>query len=169
MESLVAASVFTAGPGLVHVVGGVLSVLALAATAVVVAGTATERESRMLSSGRPLCVAFCGLLAAAGFLGLFTRWELAVACVAFLLAVLAVALRFGQGTSLRDYLDALGGEEDPAWWAAFERGFRRYTSTPRREQNPLRHAVTRPRSQSVVPNAESTARRSVDVIARWRP
>jgi hypothetical protein len=102
MESLVAASVLTAGPGLVHAAGGVLGVLALAATAVVVAGTATERESRMLSSGRPLGVALCGLLAAAGFLGLLTRWALAVACVAFLFAVLAVALRFGQGTSLRD-------------------------------------------------------------------
>jgi lysylphosphatidylglycerol synthetase-like protein (DUF2156 family) len=151
MEPLVAVSVFTAGPGLVRVVGGVLSVLALAATAVVVAGTATERESRMLSSGRPLCVAFCGLLAAAGVLGLLTRWELDVACVAFLLAALAVALRFGQGTSLRGYLDARGGEEEPAWWAEFERGFRLYASTGWHDHNPLRGAVSHAESHSTVP------------------
>jgi hypothetical protein len=65
MEPLVPASVFTAGPGLVHVVGGVLSVLALVATFVVVAGTAMERDSRLLASGRAACVAFTGLLVAA--------------------------------------------------------------------------------------------------------
>jgi len=169
MEPLVPAFVFTAGPGLVHVVGGVLSVLALAATAVVVAGTAVARDSRLLRSARGVCLAFSGLLAAAGFLGLLTRWAFAVACVACLLALLAVALRCGQGRSLRGYLEARGVEEEPAWWPAFERGFRRYASTPPREQNPLRCAVTRPTSHTADADGGRAARQSPDVMTGGRP
>jgi hypothetical protein len=167
MEPLVRASVFAAGPGLVHVVGGVLSVVALAATGSVLAGTAAERESRLLASGRLVCVPVTGVLAAAGFLGLFARWAFATACVAFLLAVLAIALRYAQGTPLRAYLEARSGEEEPAWWPAFERGFRRYATRPPREQNPLRRAVTRPTSQPADPGRG--ARRYPDVMTGGRP
>jgi hypothetical protein len=170
MEPLVAASVFTASPACVFVAGGVLSVLALAATGLVLRGTAAERETRLLASGRVVCASVTGLLAAAGFLGLLTRWALAVGCVAFLLAVLAVALRYGQGTSLRGYLEARGGEDVPAWWPAFEHGFRRYTSTPRREQNPLRRAITRPTSQTADADRGRVARRPPpDVLTGGRP
>jgi hypothetical protein len=169
MESLIRASGVTAGPGLVHVVGVVLSVLALVATGLVVTGTAAERENRLLASGRAVCAPVTGVLAAVGFLGLLTRWALAVASVACLLALFAVALRHGQGTSLRGYLDARGGEEEPAWWPAFEHGFRNYTSTPRREQNPLRRAVTRPASQTGDADRGRVARRSPDVMRGRRP
>jgi hypothetical protein len=113
MEPLVPAFVLTADPGLVHVLGGVLSVLALAATAVVLAGTMAERNRRLLTFAAGACVAFSGLLAAAGFLGLVARWAFAVACVACLLALLALALRYGQGTSLEGYPKTGGGEEGP--------------------------------------------------------
>jgi hypothetical protein len=167
MEPLVPALVLTAGPGLVHVVGGGLGVLALTATGLVLGGTAAERHGRALALGRVACVTFTALLVAAGFLGLLTRWAFAVACVACLLAVPAVALRYGQGTSLRAYLDARGDGEDPSWWPLFEHGFHRYASTPRREQNPLRRAVTRPTS----PPADATRvpRRSPDVMTGGRP
>jgi lysylphosphatidylglycerol synthetase-like protein (DUF2156 family) len=169
MEPLVAATVFATVPGLVSATGGVLSVVALAATAEVVAGAAAESESRLLALGRGVCVAFAGLLVAAGFLGLLTRWALAVACVAFLLAILAVALRHGQGRSLQAYLDARGDEEQPAWWPAFEHGFRRYASTGRRDHNPLRRAVTRPTSQTADADGGRVARRSPDVMIGRRP
>jgi hypothetical protein len=141
MEPLVPASLFTAGPALVHLVGGVLGVGALAATSVVLVATALEREHRLLAPARWMCAACCGAGVTAGFGGLLPRWGLAVLCVAFLLAVLAIALRYGQGTSLRGYLEARGGVEQPAWWPAFEEGFRRYATGPRREQNPLQRAV----------------------------
>lgn len=168
MEPLFPASVFTAGPGLVRVVGGVLCVLALAATGRVVAGTAAERDSGLLALGRGVCLALASLLTTAGFLGLLTRWAFAVACLACLLALLAVALRYGQGTSLRGYLEAPWSEGEPGWWPAFEDGLRRYASTPRREQNPLRRAVTRPTSPSVAPDGGRVPRRSPDVIAGGR-
>ncbi len=101
--------------------------LALAATAVVVAGTASQRHGRLLVPIRAACVAFCGLLAAARFLRLLARWAFAVACVACLLAIQAVALRYARGTSLRVYLEARGDDAEPASWPAFEHGFRRYT------------------------------------------
>jgi hypothetical protein len=169
MEPLVAASVSAANASWVVVVGGVLSVLALAATAVVLGSTAAERDSRLLASGRALCVASTGLLLGAGFDGLIARWAFAVVCVAFLLAVLAVALRYGQGRSLQSYLDTRSGEEEPAWWPAFERGLRRYASTPRREQNPLRRAVTREGSQSSVGDGGHGARRSSEMMRGGRP
>jgi hypothetical protein len=167
MGSLVAASLNTASRGWVLAAGGVLSVLAFAATGLVLAGTAAERDSRRLAVGRVVDVAFTGLVAGAGLLGLFTRWACAVACVAFLLAVLAVALRFGQGTSLQAYLDASGGGEEPGWWPAFERGFRRHASRPLREQNPLRRAVTRPTPGTT--DAGRAARRYPDVMTGGRP
>ena len=168
MESLVAASAF-ANPSWVPVLGGAFSVLALAATGFVLGRTAAEHDTRLLASGRVGCTAFCGLLVVAAFLGLLSRWAFAVACVAFLMALLAVALRFGQGTSLRGYLEARGGEEEPAWWPAFERGFRRYASTSRREQNPLRRAVTRTGSQTADRDCGRVARRSPDVTSGWLP
>jgi hypothetical protein len=142
MESLVPASAFTASSGLVHVAGAVLCVLALAATGLVVAGTAAEREGRLLASGRVMCVLLTGSLAAVGFLDLLARWTLVVACAACALALFAAALRHGQGRPLRGYLGSGLGEAEPAWWPAFERGFRRYAGAPRREQNPLRRAVS---------------------------
>ena len=152
---------------MVHVVGGVLSVLALAATGLALIGTAAERDSQRLTFGRIACVALTGLLATAGFLGLLPRWAFAVACVAFLLAVLALALRYGQGTPLRAYFDAPGGEDEPAWWPAFDRGFRRHASRSPREQNPLRRAVTRPTPGTT--DAGRAARRSPDVMTGGRP
>lgn len=169
MEPLFAGSVFAAHAGWVSVVGGVSSVIAFAAAGLVLHATAREREGRLAMSGRAVCVLVTGLVAAAGFRGLLARWALAVVCVAFLVALLAVALRFGQGTSLRGYLEARGDEEEPAWWPAFERGLRRYASAPRREQNPLRRAVTRPTSRSTVSDREGLARRSPDVTTGGRP
>jgi hypothetical protein len=168
MEPHVAASVFASGVGWVSVVGDVLSVFALLATTVVLGTTAKERDSRLLASGRAACVTFCGLLNAGGFGGLLTRWAFAVTCVAFLLGLLAVALRYGQGTSLRRYLEKRGGAQQAAWWPAFERGFRRYASTPQREQNPLRRAATRPTSQTTA-DRRRIARRFPDVITGGRP
>jgi hypothetical protein len=169
MEPLIPTFVPTAGPGLVHVVGGGLGVLVLTATGLVLGGTAAERESRALALGRLACVTFTGLLVSAGFLGLLTRWAFAVACVACLLAVLAVALRFGQGTSLRAYLDAPGDGEEPSWWPLFEHRFHRYASTPRREQNPLRRAVTRPTPRTTDADRGRPARRHPDVMTGGRP
>jgi len=169
MELLVQASVFTAGPGSVQVVADVLCALALAASGLVVAGTAAERDSRLIAPGRWLCVAFTALLAAAGFLGLLPRWAFAVACVACLLSLLAVALRCGQGTSLRGYLEAPGGEEEPGWWPAFEHGFRCYTSTPGREPTPLRRAVTRPTSKTADGYGRRVPRRPPDAMTGGRP
>ena len=169
MKPLIAVSAFTPGVGWVSVVGDVLSVFALGATALVLGATVKERQGRLLAPGRAACVALGGLLAGAGFGGLLTRWAFAVACVAFLVAVLAVALRFGQGTSLRDYLEARGGDEEPAWWPSFERGFRRHASTPRREQNPLRRAVTRPTSESADADRRRVARRSPHLMTGGRP
>jgi hypothetical protein len=169
MEPLVPALLLTAGPGFVHVVGGVLGVLALSATGLVLGGTAAERHGRALALGRVACVPFTGLLVAAGLLGLLTRWAFAVVCVACLLAVLAVALRYGQGTSLRAYLDALGDGDEPSWWPAFEHGFHRYASRSRREQNPLRRAVTRPTPRSTDADRRRGARRSPDVMTGGRP
>jgi hypothetical protein len=169
MEPLVPAFVLTADPGLVHVLGGVLSVLALTATAVVLAGTMAERNRRLLTFAAGACVAFSGLLAAAGFLGLVARWAFAVACVACLLALLALALRYGQGTSLEGYLKTGGGEEGPGWWPAFERGFHRYANGPRREQNPLRRAVTRPRSHTPAADGQRAAKRFPDIMTGGRP
>lgn len=170
MESLVAGSVFTATPAWVGAAaGGVLSLLALAATGLVLTGTAAERDGQPLTCGRVGCVALTGMLATAGFVGLLARWAFAVACVAFLLAVLAIALRYAQGTPLRAYLEAPGGEEEPAWWPAFERGFRRHTSTPYREQNPLRRAVTRDASETADANGRRVTTRFPDVMTRGRP
>jgi hypothetical protein len=160
--------VLTAVSGLVHVVGGGLGVLALTATGLVL-GTAVERHSRAPGLGRVACVPFTALLVAAGFLGLLTRWAFAVTCLACLLAVLAVALRYGQGPSLRAYLDARGDGEEPSWWPLFEHGFHRYACTPRREQNPLRRAVTRPTSQTAAPERGPVARRSAEVMNGRQP
>ena len=81
-------------------------------------------------------------------------------------SVLAVALRYGEGTSLMGYLQARGGEEDPAWWPAFARGFRRYAS---RESRELSHrAVMRQGSRSSVLDGGRVARRSVDVMTGGR-
>jgi lysylphosphatidylglycerol synthetase-like protein (DUF2156 family) len=168
MEPLVYAAVFTAGAGFVHFVGGALCVLVLAATAVLVASTAAERDSRSLARERAGCATVCGLLVVAGFLGVLSRWALAVACVASLLALLAVALRYGQGKPLRGYLEARGGDEEPAWWPAFERGFSRYASTTRREQNPLQRAVTRQTSHTAGADRGRVARRSPDVMTGER-
>ena len=147
--------------------GGVVSVLALAASVFVLVRTAADQDARWLASGRAGCAAVCGF-AATGFLGLLPRWAFAVACVACLLAVLAVALRYGQGPSLRAYLEARGTEEEPAWWPAFEHRFRRDPSKPRWEQNPLRGAVTRPRSESIIPDRDRVADRSADVARGGR-
>jgi hypothetical protein len=168
MEALVAASVFGPGAGWLSVAGSVLSVVALAATGCALAGTAVERGCRLLASGRGVCVAFSGVLVATGFVGLLARWALALACVAFLLALLAVALRYGQGTSLQSYLEARGGEDEPSWWPAFERGFHRHTSTPQREPNALHRAVTRPTVQSAAGQQGRAARRSRDVMTGGR-
>jgi hypothetical protein len=116
-----------------------------------------------------MCAGCCGAGVTAGFDGLLPRWGLAVVCVAFLLAVLAIALRYGQGTSLRGYLEARGGAEQPAWWPAFEEGFRRYANGPRREQNPLRRAVTRPRSHTPAADGQRAAKRFPDLMTGGRP
>lgn len=169
MEPFVAASAFTRRYWSVRAAGGVLCLLAFAATGHVVARTVAEADSRPSAAEGWLGVAFTSLLTAAGFVRLLMRWAFAVACVGCLLALLAVASRYGQGTSLRGYLEAPGGEEEPAWWPAFETGFRRYASALRREQNPLRRAVTRPTSRAVDTDGTSADRRSPDVMAGGRP
>jgi hypothetical protein len=169
MEPIVPGAVFNAGPGWVSALCGALSVLTLAATAFVLGCTAAERDARLLACGRAGCAASGCVLAAAGFLGLLPRWAFAVACVAFLLALLAVALRYGQGPSLRGYLEARGDAEEPAWWPVFEHGFRRDAGSPGREQNPLQRAVTRQRPQSLDPELGRVARWSAEATEGRRP
>jgi hypothetical protein len=55
MEPVLAVSVFAANPWLA-VVGGALSVLAFAATVLVLGATAAERDGGPVASGRALCV-----------------------------------------------------------------------------------------------------------------
>jgi hypothetical protein len=163
MESLVAAAVFVPVPGWVFVAGGVLSVVALAASVAVLGFTAIERDAGLLARGPWICVTLTGVLVVAGFVGLLGRWSWAVDCVAFLVAVQAVAVRHGQGASLRAYLEAPGSEE-PAWWPGFERGFRRYANSSQREQNPLRGAVSRPSRQPTPLDRGPFAKRSAAVL-----
>jgi hypothetical protein len=64
-----------------------------------------------------------------------------VAIAGLAVTFLALAVALGTPPSLRRYADRSDR------WDEFERGFARHVSTGRREQNPLRRAVTRtPRS-----------------------
>ena len=44
---------------------------------------------------------------------------------------------------LCEYAAPPSADGTPAWWAEFERAFRRHAARPVREQNPLQRAVTR--------------------------
>ena len=120
----------------------VAGLAAVVTAAVALVATAREVDATWLPVLRWAATALSAAVISAGAFDRVSRWALAVACVALVISVQALVLGFAAPPSLRRYL----GRRDA--WREFERGFERYTSSGRREANPLQRAVTRrPRRQ----------------------
>jgi hypothetical protein len=129
--------------------GPLAGVIAAASVALLVGSlvglilTARQADTPRLPAMRAACVPLGAAIVVATVVSGGPRWALAVGCLGFLLALEAVALRFGQVRSLESYLSRVGSDDEPFWWPEFERSFRRYSAVAGCEQNPLRRGGRR--------------------------
>jgi hypothetical protein len=133
-------SLLATAPAWLRVVVGVISALSLAFAVAVVVLTARRPRGPRLGLARICSASLSGVLVGLTFAGVLPRWGMACASLAFLIAVLAVALQFGQLEPLRAYLERPSSADEPGWWPEFEQGFRRYSTRRRRWRHRRRGA-----------------------------
>jgi hypothetical protein len=105
---------------------GVAGVASVVAAAIVLVATIRRPVTRGLGVARVACLLVSAGLIGLTFAGAIPRWGLACACLAFLLALQAMALEFAVEEYLRAQLERADDGGQPGWWPDFERRFRRY-------------------------------------------